>query len=322
MVTDRVQNAYNPKVRTEYDTDYLVVNGNSFPTGIAPSGTVLTALSETGMLSWETPTPQGDTGLQGVTGKEGVTGAYGGPQGDTGLSGVTGAFGGPPGQTGVSGVTGLQGATGLIGVTGLQNATGIQGQTGAQAHTGAQGHTGAPGVTGFQGATGLQNATGIQGQTGAQGHTGAPGVTGFRGVTGLQNATGIQGQTGAQGHTGAQGYTGAKGTTGLQGDSSYITINSQTDSYTLVGTDAGKIIDVSKSTACTLTIPKNSSVDFATGTTIAVRQGGAGQLTIAPVDGTVTINNPDGLKLAARYAVAVLIKFATDTWTLYGECSS
>jgi len=126
MVTDRVQNAYNKNVRTEYDSDYLVVNGNSFPTGIAGPGTVLTTLGETGMLSWETPTPQGDTGLQGVTGLEGVTGAYGGPPGETGVQGITGA----QGYTGLQGATGLKGDTGAQGYTGLQGATGVQGLQG------------------------------------------------------------------------------------------------------------------------------------------------------------------------------------------------
>ena len=128
MVTDRVQNAYNKNVRAEFHSDYMDLNGNSFPTGIAGPGTVLTTLGETGMLSWETPTPQGDTGLPGPTGIQGAignTGAQG--KGETGL-GYTGLQG-STGVQGIQGVTGLNlsdmlvvqhGFTGIVAWTGLQ----------------------------------------------------------------------------------------------------------------------------------------------------------------------------------------------------------
>ena len=120
MVNDRIQYQYDPKIRIEFDREYMYFNGNSFPTGIAGQGQVLTATSVTGILSWETPTPQGDTGLQGP---QGVTGDPGGPVGQTGVQG-------PYGFTGVQGATGLQGPTGALGFTGVQGYTGPQGYTG------------------------------------------------------------------------------------------------------------------------------------------------------------------------------------------------
>jgi hypothetical protein len=99
-----------------------------------------------------------------------------------------------------------------------------------------------------------------------------------------------------------------------------ITINTQeTDAYTLVLADDGKLVDIDYATAATLTVPKNSVVAFPVGSMVAIRQKGAGQVTIAPVDGDVTINNADGLKITDQYIVAALIKVATDTWNAVGS---
>jgi hypothetical protein len=98
-----------------------------------------------------------------------------------------------------------------------------------------------------------------------------------------------------------------------------LLINEQTDTYALVLSDASKLVDMNKGTAVTLTVPKNAVVAFPIGTTLLVRQKGAGQVTIAPVDGDVTINNPDGLKITNQYGMANLIKVAENTWTAYGS---
>lgn len=99
-------------------------------------------------------------------------------------------------------------------------------------------------------------------------------------------------------------------------------INDQTDSYTLVLGDAGKLITMTKSTANTLTIPKNSAVAFPVGTFVLIYQGGAGQTTVSPVDGDVTLNATDSLySLYGIYSLAAAIKIATDTWVLFGDLS-
>lgn len=100
----------------------------------------------------------------------------------------------------------------------------------------------------------------------------------------------------------------------------HISINEQADSYTLVIGDDGKLIDMAKGTAQTLTVPKNSAVAFTIGTQILVRQKGAGQVTIAPVDVDVTLNSASAaLKTVAQYSVAGLIKVATDIWAVFGD---
>jgi flagellar basal body rod protein FlgF len=76
---------------------------------------------------------------------------------------------------------------------------------------------------------------------------------------------------------------------------------------------------MNKGTACTLTVPKNSAVAFSIGTTIAIRQKGAGQVTIAPVDGDVILNYPVGLKISNQYGIASLIKIDTNIWSVIGS---
>lgn len=98
-----------------------------------------------------------------------------------------------------------------------------------------------------------------------------------------------------------------------------ITTNRQTDSYTLVLTDADKLIEMNKATANTLTVPPNSAVAFPIGTAILVTQYGAGATTIAAGSG-VTIRSAAGaLGLSAQYAGASLIKIATNEWYLNGS---
>ncbi len=98
-----------------------------------------------------------------------------------------------------------------------------------------------------------------------------------------------------------------------------ILINTQADDYTLALADDGKLVDMNKGTAVTLTVPKNAVVAFAVGTIIAIRQKGAGQVTIAPVDGDVTINYAEGLKTTAQYAMAALVKIDTNVWAATGS---
>lgn len=100
-----------------------------------------------------------------------------------------------------------------------------------------------------------------------------------------------------------------------------IVQNQQSASYTLVLSDNGKLVEVSNASANTLTVPLNSSVAFAVGTTITVLQTGAGQTTITPTGG-VTINGTPGLKLRTQWSSATLIKRATDTWVAIGDLSA
>lgn len=93
--------------------------------------------------------------------------------------------------------------------------------------------------------------------------------------------------------------------------------------YTIQLTDLGKLVELNEASACTLTIPTNASVAFTIGDRIDVLQVGAGQVTITPVSGTVTINGYDGgLKLNGQWAAATLVKRATNTWVALGNLTT
>ncbi len=99
-------------------------------------------------------------------------------------------------------------------------------------------------------------------------------------------------------------------------------ISAQTGTtYTLVLSDAGKLITLANAAAITLTVPPNSSEAFPVGIRIDLAQVDVGQVTIAP-GGGVTINATPGLKLSAQYAGATLIKTATDSWLLFGSLAA
>lgn len=96
------------------------------------------------------------------------------------------------------------------------------------------------------------------------------------------------------------------------------TFATKTGSYTLVLGDAGTIVRMNVGSANNLTVPPNSSVAFPLGTSITVRQIGAGQTTI-DAGGGVTINTPSSLDIRLQQGSVVLVKVATDEWDLYGD---
>ncbi len=101
-----------------------------------------------------------------------------------------------------------------------------------------------------------------------------------------------------------------------------VAINTQTGTpYVLVAGDAGKYVRMNLAGANDLTVPLNSSVAFATGTRIHVRQVGAGATTIVATGG-VTISTPETLVMAKQHATATLVKTGTDAWDLMGNLTT
>ena len=99
-------------------------------------------------------------------------------------------------------------------------------------------------------------------------------------------------------------------------------INSQTETtYTFVIGDRLKVVTLNNANGITLTIPPNSSVAFAVGTSIDIIQLGAGQVTVAGGSG-VTVNSTPTLKLRAQYSVGSCLKIATDTWVFMGDLAT
>ena len=103
-----------------------------------------------------------------------------------------------------------------------------------------------------------------------------------------------------------------------------IAYNRQTSTpYTLVLSDADKMVEMNVATANQVTVPLNSSVAFPIGTQIMVSQYGAGQTTIAPVSAGVTLRSVGGwLKIAAQYGIVTLAKVGTDEWYVYGALTA
>ncbi len=90
--------------------------------------------------------------------------------------------------------------------------------------------------------------------------------------------------------------------------------------YTLILSDAGKLILTQSASANTLTIPTNSSVAFPVGTQIMVTQYGGGKVQFAGAG--VTIRSTPGNFLRTQYSSATLTKINTDEWVIVGDTSA
>ena len=85
--------------------------------------------------------------------------------------------------------------------------------------------------------------------------------------------------------------------------------------------NAEGVVVTTAATATDVRIPTNAGTAFPIGTKITIIQEGAGQVTIAPTAG-VTVNSAVGLKTNAQFAVAHVVKTATDTWYAYGNLTT
>lgn len=106
------------------------------------------------------------------------------------------------------------------------------------------------------------------------------------------------------------------GTQTLSNKAITLSTNAQTGAYTLVLSDAGKVVEVNSSSAVALTIPPASSVAFPVGANVSVMQTGTGTVTVTAGSG-VTINADVSLVLS-RWGMVTLIKRDTDSWTVQG----
>lgn len=97
---------------------------------------------------------------------------------------------------------------------------------------------------------------------------------------------------------------------------------SSATSYTLGVNDTGKAIVLTNSSAITLTIPEDSTYNFAIGQTFLVIQNGTGAITVAAAVG-VTLNSKSSyVETSGQFAEARLLKTAANTWLLSGDLTS
>jgi hypothetical protein len=99
----------------------------------------------------------------------------------------------------------------------------------------------------------------------------------------------------------------------------YNVYNAQTSSYTLVLSDASKIIEMNVGSANTVTIPTNASVPFPIGTEITVMQYGGGVTSIAVASGVTIVSKDNAYTIANRYTGVTLVKRATNEWYIIGN---
>jgi hypothetical protein len=97
-----------------------------------------------------------------------------------------------------------------------------------------------------------------------------------------------------------------------------VPVSTKTGSYTLALSDAGAFIEINNSSATTITVPLESSVNFLIGTVIIVTRSGTGAMSVVGNSG-VQINATPGVNLRAQWSSATLIKRSSDSWILTGD---
>ena len=84
-------------------------------------------------------------------------------------------------------------------------------------------------------------------------------------------------------------------------------------SKTLAASDNGTVIVCSSGSATTLTVPTGLPAGF----NCMIVQAGSGQVTLSA--SSTTLNNRNGLKTAAQYAMMTLVNYATNTFVVSGD---
>lgn len=97
--------------------------------------------------------------------------------------------------------------------------------------------------------------------------------------------------------------------------------NLQNTNYTLVLSDAGKMISANSGGPYTHTIPANSSVAFPVGTVITFQNGTAGNITIAITTDTMFLaaTGSTGSRTLASIGLATALKVSSATWVISGS---
>jgi hypothetical protein len=123
--------------------------------------------------------------------------------------------------------------------------------------------------------------------------------------------------------TPSSGVVFSDGTQTKEGVPSRTPIVQKTASYSLSTlTHRDSLIEVSSTDATTITIPEDATVNYPIGTTLDILQTNTGQVTIAPVSGSVTVNATPGLKLRTRWSSCTLLKRAANTWVVFGDLTA
>jgi hypothetical protein len=298
----------------------------------------------------------GQTGVTGPTGQTGPTGLTGGT-GTTGQTGVTG----PTGQTGPTGLTGGTGTTGFTGPTGSTGSTGSTGVTGPTGNTGVTGPTGAgtTGTTGATGQTGSSfdyisiesNSTTLSSNEGFIFNTYTSPITAtlpLNPLTGAfinitfekyssnnltieRNGSNIDGVaedlicdvSGNFSLIYTNIVVGWKFIpySGLTFAPATLTLDTVTTSRSFQLTDSSEFITANSSSAITLTIPNDNSVNFSNGTQISILRLNTGTVTLSAANGVTLRSAENKRNIRAQNSVATVVKLSANDWSLFGDIS-
>jgi hypothetical protein len=100
-----------------------------------------------------------------------------------------------------------------------------------------------------------------------------------------------------------------------------VILASRTASGTLQLSEAESLVEVNAASGVTITIPTAATVAFPIGTSITLRQVGAGSVTVAAAAG-VTLRNPGSLVTKGQWASLLLSKRGTNEWVVEGNTTS
>ena len=122
---------------------------------------------------------------------------------------------------------------------------------------------------------------------------------------------------------GTAGYAltaGSANVTSWQPSGAFIPIaTGGTVAYTFGSADQGKILEFNGT--FTVTVPPESTYNYATGSVLNLLNIGSGTITIA--GGTaVTVNGNPGLKLSTQWSGASIVKRSSNTWVAVGDLSA
>jgi hypothetical protein len=109
---------------------------------------------------------------------------------------------------------------------------------------------------------------------------------------------------------------GTSTTTTTTTTSGIVSFNLQTGNYTLAASDINKIVRVSSSISCSVTLPDNGSVPMTIGSFITIEQAGTGSVTAITGSGVTIL--PPARTTFGQYKVIQCYKIDTNIWNVLG----
>lgn len=100
-----------------------------------------------------------------------------------------------------------------------------------------------------------------------------------------------------------------------------LSVNSQTQNYTLTLTDTNSLVEIESPSNLYFTIPAYSSVPFVPGTEILLVRGGTGSVGITGSAGVTLNSMGNAFNLQSQYASAKAINKSQNIWYLFGDLS-